>query len=139
MSGLSFFQPNPVLPAVPGLRDAPPHSPRYPDCVCADCVRRAVDERGRSLVFSNLFPESLGGFRRSTPTPWSAWTPPITGASASSTGYGAGCVRRTSGALWCSRSGRASSSDKAYAHLPSFSVTFWRGLPAFLQLAGLPA
>jgi hypothetical protein len=64
MSGLSFFQPNPGSDRPCPVCGTPrPHSSRYPDSVCADCVRRAVDERGRSLVFSNLFPDSVGGFQ----------------------------------------------------------------------------
>ncbi len=64
MGVLTFFQPNPGSDRSCPLCGAPrPHSPRYPDAVCADCVRRAVDEAGRPLAFSNLFPESLGGFQ----------------------------------------------------------------------------
>jgi hypothetical protein len=64
MNGLSFFQPNPGSDQPCPVCATPcPQSPRYPDNICADCVMRAVDECGRSLVFSNLFPESLGGFQ----------------------------------------------------------------------------
>lgn len=53
MTGLSFFQPNPGPDAPCPLCGAPrPHSPRYPNCVCADCVERAVDESGRPLRFN---------------------------------------------------------------------------------------
>ena len=64
MSGTSFFQPNPGPDSPCPVCGTPrPHSPRYPDAVCADCVGRAVDDRGRPLVFSNLFPASTGGFQ----------------------------------------------------------------------------
>lgn len=61
MSGLSFFQPNPGADAPCPICGAPrPHSPRYPDAVCAACVGRAVDEGGRRLDFFNL--TLTGGF-----------------------------------------------------------------------------
>jgi hypothetical protein len=61
MSGLTFFQPNPGPDAPCPICGSPqPHSPRYPDCVCADCVGRAVDETGRRLEFFNL--TLSGGF-----------------------------------------------------------------------------
>lgn len=59
MSGISFFQPNPGPDApCPICGDPRPHSERYPDHVCADCVERATDATGRSLRFSNV---DLGG------------------------------------------------------------------------------
>lgn len=64
MSALSFFQPNPGPDEPCPICGAPrPHSPRYPRAVCTGCVARAVDGAGRPLTFSNLFPESLGGFQ----------------------------------------------------------------------------
>ena len=63
MGGLSFFQPNPGADAPCPICGRPrPHSPRYADAVCADCVARAADAEGRPLSFSNRFPESVGGF-----------------------------------------------------------------------------
>ena len=35
-------------------------SPRYPRYVCVDCARRAADENGRALTFSNV--ALSGGF-----------------------------------------------------------------------------
>jgi hypothetical protein len=64
MAGLSFFQPNPGPEGPCPICGRPrPHSERYPDAVCAECVERATDDAGRRLIFSNLFPESLGGFQ----------------------------------------------------------------------------
>ena len=61
MNKLSFFQPNPGPEAPCPICGAPrPHSPRYPDNVCADCVARAVDETGRPLTFFNT--SLTGGF-----------------------------------------------------------------------------
>jgi hypothetical protein len=61
MSGLTFFQPNPGPDAPCPICGAPrPHSPRYPDHVCATCVDRAVDDVGRRLSFFNL--TLTGGF-----------------------------------------------------------------------------
>jgi hypothetical protein len=61
MSSLTFFQPNPGPDAPCPLCNAPrPHSPRYPDNVCADCVARAVDETGRRLEFNTAL---NGGIR----------------------------------------------------------------------------
>ncbi len=61
MAQLTFFQPNPgPAEPCPICGEPRPHSPRYPACVCADCVERAADSAGRRLVFGN---ESLtGGF-----------------------------------------------------------------------------
>ena len=61
MTGLTFFQPNPEPDTPCPICGVPrPHSPRYPDNVCADCVGRAVDETGRRLEFFNL--TLTGGF-----------------------------------------------------------------------------
>jgi len=61
MSKLTFFQPNPGPDEPCPLCESPrPHSPRYPDNLCADCVGRAVDETGRPLTFINL--TLTGGF-----------------------------------------------------------------------------
>jgi ADP-ribosyl-[dinitrogen reductase] hydrolase len=59
--GMTFFQPNagPDRPC-PICGTPRPHSPRYPNHVCATCVERAVDGDGRPLEFFN--PELLGGF-----------------------------------------------------------------------------
>ena len=61
MSGISFFQPGagPSTPC-PICGDPRPHSERYPDHLCADCVGRATDEVGRPLRFFNL--SLSGGF-----------------------------------------------------------------------------
>jgi hypothetical protein len=61
MGGISFFQPNPGPDAPCPICGAPrPHSPRYPDHVCEDCVERACDETGRGIRFFN--PSLTGGF-----------------------------------------------------------------------------
>ena len=61
MGQLTFFQPNPGPPTPCPVCGGPrPHSPRYPDHVCADCVARATDEAGRPLAFFNA--TLLGGF-----------------------------------------------------------------------------
>ena len=55
MAKLTFFQPNPGADEPCPLCGSPrPHSLRYPDNVCADCVERAADETGRRLTFFNL-------------------------------------------------------------------------------------
>lgn len=71
MSGLSFFQPNAGPDAPCPLCGSPrPHSERYPDHVCADCVERAVDETGRALTFFNLgFGGGFGARYRDTGEP----------------------------------------------------------------------
>lgn len=59
--GMTFFQPNPGPDRRCPICGTPrPHSPRYPEHVCAACVDRAVDDAGRRLSFFN--PNLLGGF-----------------------------------------------------------------------------
>jgi hypothetical protein len=61
MGQLTFFQPNPGPDRPCPICGTPrPHSPRYPDHVCAACVERAVDDDGRRLTFFNT--SLLGGF-----------------------------------------------------------------------------
>ena len=61
MGQLTFFQPNPGPDApCPICGEPRPHSPRYPDAVCAACVERAEDGAGRPLTFFNA--TLLGGF-----------------------------------------------------------------------------
>ena len=61
MGQLTFFQPNPGPDRPCPICGTPrPHSPRYPEHVCAACVERAVDEAGRRLTFFNT--SLLGGF-----------------------------------------------------------------------------
>ena len=75
MGQLTFFQPNPGPDApCPVCGEPRPHSPRYPDAVCAACVERAVDADGRPLAFHNA--TLTGGFaaayrdtREPAPTP----------------------------------------------------------------------
>ncbi|MCA9592974.1 MAG: hypothetical protein KC776_06670 [Myxococcales bacterium] len=57
MAGISFMQPNPGPDTpCPICREPRPGSPRYPDHVCADCVRRAVNQNGHALRFENAGP-----------------------------------------------------------------------------------
>jgi hypothetical protein len=59
VGGINFFQPNLGADSPCPICGSPrPHSPRYPDHVCADCVARATDETGRVLRFWN---ESMSG------------------------------------------------------------------------------
>jgi hypothetical protein len=58
---MTFFQPNPGPDRPCPICGTPrPHSPRYPNHVCASCVERAVDDAGRRLAFFNT--SLLGGF-----------------------------------------------------------------------------
>ena len=59
--GMTFLQPNPGPDRpCPICRTPRPHSPRYPQHVCATCVERAADQQGRRLAFFNT--SLLGGF-----------------------------------------------------------------------------